>query len=73
VEAEDAMLLGLSAPEGDERKHRESDREDEFGPGELKFRFSVEADRHRIQTNDHNEHDGDPGCNVDVVRPVVDD
>jgi hypothetical protein len=28
VEAEDAMLLGSSAPEEDERKHQESDQED---------------------------------------------
>jgi hypothetical protein len=36
-------------------------------PGEPKFRFSVEADRHEIQTDDHDEHDGDPNCDVDVV------
>lgn len=41
-------------------------------PGEPKFRFSVEADRHEIQTDDHDEHDDDPNGDVDVV-PVVDD
>jgi hypothetical protein len=73
VEAEDTMLLGSSAPEEDERKHQESDQEDECGPGEPKSRFSVGADRHGIQINDHDEHDGDPDSDVDVVRPVADD
>ena len=40
--------------------------------GEPKFRFSVEANRYAIQTDDHDEHDGDPDCSIDVVRPAVD-
>ena len=61
-----------SAPEEDERNHQESDQEGDFDPGEPKFRFSVEVDRHEIQTDDHGEHDGDPNCDVDVVVAVVD-
>lgn len=48
VEAEDAMLLRSSAPEEDESKYQKSDQEDDLGPGELKFRFSAEADRYEI-------------------------
>ena len=73
METEDTILLGSSAPEEDERKHQESDREDDLGPGKPKSRFSVEGDRHEIQTNDHNKHDGDPNYDVEVVVPVVDD
>jgi hypothetical protein len=54
-------------------KHQESDQEDNFGPSEPRFRFSVEADSHEIQTSDHDEHNGDSDCDVHAVGPVVDD
>jgi hypothetical protein len=62
-----------SALEEDERKHQEPDQEGDFDPGEPKFRFSVEADRHEIQTDDHDEYDGHPNCDVEFVVLVVDD
>ena len=73
MEAEGTCLLWSTATEENQGEDQEPNQEDNFGAGEPELRFAIVADGQKVETDDKDEHDGDPHRHVDVVGPVVDD
>ncbi len=53
-------------------QYQQTDHHNDLSTSKPEFGLTIELHRHEIQSHDDNEHDGDPDCNVDVVRPIID-